>query len=190
MLSSELYRDHYRKKMGQNLKNAYPLTYHLLKNTHWQEMVDQFLAEGECTSPYFWKVPKTFLQFAKKKEFATRYEIPYLEDLLDFEWLEIELYMMPDQPGREGWIVMYSYPVFEKKPLPRPMEKGKYFLYAFRHPISKEVKFIQLTPFYCRVHEWMDEVGEEGAIVKAAEEFQIDLSKALSKGRQFLKQLE
>ncbi len=142
---SEIYRDHYRKKMERSLKKAYPLTYHLLQRAQWDEMIDQFLTEAQCTSPYFWKVPETFLYFAKKKEFALRFEIPYLEDLLDFEWLEIEMYMMPDQPGKESRIVIYSYPVFEKKPLPRPMKKGSYPLYAFRHPESKEVHFSRVV---------------------------------------------
>ncbi len=137
--------DRGRKKFLQSLKKAYPLTHHLLEAKQWDEMVDQFLAEVQCTSPYFWKMPEFFLHFAKKKKYSLRYDIPYLDDLLDFEWLEIEMYMMPDQPGKEDRIVIFSYPVFEKKPLPRSMKKGIYPLYAFRHPESKEIHFSRVV---------------------------------------------
>jgi len=176
-----IYRRHVRRKISRNLEGAFPLAYHILSQEQWDEMVDRFLAEDPCSSPFFWQVPKFFVQFAKKKGYAERFHIPYLEDLLDFEWLEIEMFMMPNE-SEQTRIVTYSYPVFEKN----PREKGVYHLYAFRHPKTKEVHFVRITPFYHRVLELLKECSEEEALVKAAEECNVDAEKALIKGKKFL----
>jgi hypothetical protein len=176
-----IYRKQIRRKISRNLEHAFPLAHHLLSHEQWDEMVDRFLADELCSSPFFWQVPKFFVQFAKDKGYADRFNIPYLEDLLDFEWLEIEMFMMPNQSD-ETRIVIYSYPVFEKK----PMEKGVYHLYASRHPKTKEVHFVRITPFYCRVLELLKEYSEEEALTKAAEEFKLDVAIALVKGKKFL----
>lgn len=176
-----IYLKHVRRKISRNLEQAFPLTHHLLSHEQWDEMVDHFLADEPCSSPFFWQVPKFFVQFAKSKGYANRFNIPHLEDLLDFEWLEIEMFMMPNQSD-ETRIVTYSYPVFEKKPI----EKGVYHLYAFRHPKTKEVHFVRITPFYRRVIELLKECSEEEALIKAAKEFNVDTEKALIKGKKFL----
>ncbi len=173
----KVYLDHFRNKIKHNLKRAFPLTVHLLEPTQWEEMVHRFLAEEECAAPYFWKVPEAFLHFAKKNHYADRLNIPYLDDLMDFEWLEIEMYMMPDGSKEdERRLISYSYPVFEKKPLPRSMKKGIYFLLAFRHPTSKEIHFISLSPFYCRVIDLLknEHLTQSEALMKAAQEFKLD----------------
>lgn len=138
----KIYHEHIRKKINHSLVRAFPLTHHLLQPKQWDDMVTEFFAKEECTSPFFWKVPQALLSFVKKHHYVDRFNIAYLEDLMDFEWLEIEMYMMPDDPKNESRTVVYSYPVFEKKPLPRPMQKGSYPLLAIRHPETKEIHFL------------------------------------------------
>lgn len=182
---NQIYRKQVRRKINRNLEQAFPLAHHLLSQEQWDEMVDRFLAGELCSSPFFWQVPKFFVQFAKKMGYADRFHIPYLEDLLDFEWLEIEMFMMPNQVD-ETRIVTYSYPVFQKQ----PMVKGVYHLYAFRHPKTKEVQFVRITPFYRRVFELLKNSSKEEALMKAAAEFEIDVSMALLKGNDFFRKLE
>lgn len=204
-----IYHEHVRKKIRQTLKRAFPLTHHVLSPAQWNQMIMTFLAEEECSSPFIWTLPKTFAAFAKKQDYAQQFNIPYLSDLLDFEWIEIEIYMMPDQCkgtfnrpkivleevlslNPENRLLTFSYPVFEKQPLPRPMKKGVYFLFAFRHHESKEVQFMSLSPFYCRVVDLLKNGNLTGRelLTQAATEFKLDLDKILAKGEQFLKDLE
>ncbi len=203
----QIYLRFIRRTLEDTLKRAYPLTRHILSDEQWDEIVSDYLANVDCPSPFIWKAPEGFVSFVQTKDWSERFAIPYLVDLVDFEWLEIEMTMMPDcekipSSGEgdiledplfinpESCVVVYSYPVFEKKPLPRPMEKGIYPLLAFRHPEDSDVRFIALSLFYQRVLELLQEnlVGRQ-ALTRAATEFHLDEEKALTIGKKFLSDL-
>lgn len=197
-----------RRKIERVLMRTFPLTYQILLSSHWNELVDRFLGTEDFLSPFLWKMSQTFVTFVQKGNWSILWQIPYLNDLIHFEWLEIEMYMMPDcdkqqfvQQGRilddpllvnpESQIVSYSYPVFEEKNLAREMKKGVYFLLAFRHPIDKEIHFIGLSSFFQLVIELIQRAALTGrdALVTAAAHYQIDEEKALDKGERFLLEL-
>ncbi|MGE5196134.1 MAG: DUF2063 domain-containing protein [Anaerolineae bacterium] len=204
----QVYFELIRSNVEDVLKSAFPLTFHLLEEEQWKEVVDRFLAEQDSPSPFLWKMPQSFVFFVQKNHWAERFNIPYLDDLVDFEWVEIEVYMMPDcspkgfkREGRlldeplylnpESLFLLYSYPVFEKKKLPRLMEKGAYPLFAFRHPEDKDVHFIALSPFFQEVLQLIDKEHLTGrhALNAAAKKFNLDRSRVLTAGKNFLNDL-
>lgn len=196
----KIYRQLIRDKFDGSLKNAFPITYNLLKGFEWDQIIDAFLAAEDLTSPYLWRMPESLASFIKRRDFATKLDLPYLNDLIDFEWLEIEICMMPDIPRQtvktlqlnpESRLVSYSYPVFEKKPLPRPMQKGEYYLFAFRHPENGQANFITLTLFYKCVLELIREEPLSGqeALTLAAAAFRLDQNQVLETGGKFLSDL-
>lgn len=145
-------------------------------------------------------MPESLVSFIKREGFAERLNLPYLNDLVDFEWLEIEICMMPDIPRQTGKVlqlnpesrlVSYRYPVFEKKTLPRPMQKGEYFLLAFRHPETGQAHFITLSLFYKCVLELIQQqpLSGQDALTLVAEAFHFDPSRALEGGEKFLADL-
>jgi hypothetical protein len=203
---AQIYYEHVRGGIESALQRAYPLTCHLLKEKRWNALVDAFLAQEDCATPYLWKMPQFLIPFIEKSRWSEQVRIPYLADLADFEWLEIEIYMMPDCPdkraGRKGdllddplvvnpesRIITYSYPVFEKKKLPRSMQKGSYPLLTFRHPQNMQVYFIALSPFFKAVLEWIQS-GHTGrqALLTSARQFQLNIEETqlLNLGKKFL----
>lgn len=205
---AEVYLELFRNNIEDTLKRAYPLTLHLLNEAQWNEIVDAFLREEDSTSPYIWRMPQAFAEFVRKNSWQDRLNIPYLADLVDFEWLEIELFMMPDHPKKafsrqgdllndilyfnpESVVVSYDYPVFEKKKLPRAMQKGTYFLLAFRKPETGQVRFISLSSFFMAVISLLKEKKLTGkkVLIKAAKLFKFDEKQILPQGEKFLQDM-
>jgi uncharacterized protein len=197
-----------RNNFDDSLRRAYPLTHHLVKSETWNEMVDDFFANHDSSSPFPWRMPEGFARYVKKSQWAKRLKIPYLNDLVDFEWLEIELFMMPDSPQEnftkegsllddplylnpESTIALYRYPVFEKKPLPREMEKGMYPLLAFRYPEKGTVHFVALSSYFQKVVEALRKEPLTGrqALLKPAKKFQLKEEQVLPSGEKFLSDL-
>ena len=203
-----VYFDHYRNNIDEALEKMYPLTRHILKKKKWKELVDAFVIKETSTSPLFWQMPEVLMQFVQKGDWDKKFKVPYLKDLMHFEWVEVEIQMMLDAPRdncvKEGHILKdplyfnpesqllgYSYPVFEKKTLPRPMQKGNYFLLGYRHPEDGEVLFIALSPFFAKVVQLLQEksLSGEDVLKSTAKLFKLDEAKVLSKGEAFLEDL-
>ena len=93
---------HYRRLVfnvvKDSLEAAYPIAHSFINEKDWREMAYRFFSEHNCQTPQVWKLPFEFYEFATAGDFANKYNIPFLNDLLYFEWLEIEVYMMEDLP--------------------------------------------------------------------------------------------
>ncbi len=90
--------------VGDILVTAFPLTYELLDESDWEALVACFLADHPCQSPQVWKMPGEFYAFLSNQDHAFQVNdpllsdrYPFLLDLLYFEWLEVDLFMMEDR---------------------------------------------------------------------------------------------
>lgn len=203
----KFYFDHAKKNVIQTLENVFPLALHLLVPDQWELLTSDFFVNQEMSSPFLWKMPLSFVEFVKRGNWSQRFDLPYLNDLLHFEWVEIEVFMMPDQPKRsqkkvdpldavlylnqESRLLSYSYPVFEKKPLPRQMDKSTYPLFVFRHPIDCQVRFIALSSFFKDVLEQIQSqpcLGRD-VLISSAKKFALEETMVLEKGKSFLSNL-
>ncbi len=173
------YRRLVRNVFEDTLQKAFPITYQVLDVQQWKTLIDRFMAEHRAQTPYVWKMPFEFYQFVVTNDFASTWNRPYLDDLLYFEWIEIEVFTMPDAEvfevrsegdflkevvviNPEFRLIQLEFPVF-KMPAEETLEhRGQYFLLAFRHRPSGVVKFVELNPLLAFVFQSMAEQPKTG----------------------------
>jgi len=153
------------------ISNAYPITTDFFGEEKMKELVDDFFKNHFCQTFQVWKMPSEFKDYIieKRKELCEQYS--FLVDLLLFEWMEIEVFMMPDEPfpeyseqgnilkdklvlNPELQILFFQYPIHHYHPQKIKQElKGEYFVLIHRHPDTKEVIFTELGPATVKIIE-------------------------------------
>lgn len=92
---------HYRRLIfnivNDAIKGNYPIAYKQFTTEAWEEVITDFLAEHAFQNNQLFKMPGEFIAFAEKKNYAAKYDIHYLIDLLKFEWVEVEVHTMADE---------------------------------------------------------------------------------------------
>ena len=165
---------HYRRLIFNivldTLRTAYPLTKDLLGQKNWRKIVHQFFSSYACTEPQVWKIPKDFLDWVEQTELAEKTQYPHFSDLVYFEWIELEMYMMEDirssfkEQGDllndylvlnpESKILILDFPVHNKNANEiNEYDRGKYYCLAFREPVHCKIRFIDLSGLYALVIE-------------------------------------
>jgi len=160
---------HYRRLVFNVIKDAlettYPISFKYIEKNIWEEMVYNFFSIHKCSDPQVWRMPKEFYQFCKSNDYAEIYAIPFLNDLLWFEWLEVELYMMedieyPEYKSSKNWLtkkvavnpehrlIKLEYPVHLEKPFDTIKKKGDYFLLLHREKESGRIQFMNLSVLF------------------------------------------
>lgn len=161
--------NHYRRLVynvvDDILQSAYPLTYNFLSSMEWDDLVHEFLSSHPCQSPQVWHMPKELYEYVVKEGDSLLLKYPFLPELLYFEWLEVELFMMEDKKGNytaegdlntgplvlnpEHILLHFQYPVHLKKAKHIiSTDKGDYYVVMFRHPYSGEIQFMDLSPAF------------------------------------------
>lgn len=157
---------HYRRLVynvvRDTMDSAYPITLAALGEEHWDLLVQDFFSSGIPQTPQIWKLPFEFYRYHASQETGSRIQKPYLEDLLYFEWLEIEVHTMPDRPypdyrkhgdifndrlaiNPEYEIIRLEYPVHLHAVKEATELKGDYFVLIFRSPETGYVQFLNLS---------------------------------------------
>lgn len=165
---------HYRRLVfniiNDSLQSAYPLTFQLLTEAEWGELADEFFTSHPCQSPQVWWMPREFYEYIVETEHQIIVNYPFLPNLLEMEWLEVELFMMEDisidyhQNGRlsadtlvlnpEHRLVRFDYPVHLKRASEiDPSDKEHYFLIMHREPETGKVLFMDISVFFARIIE-------------------------------------
>lgn len=192
----------YRSKVfgiiREALTTAYPITVKVLGEERWQRLVVDFFSQHAAQTPYYWRMPRELCDFVKNADLAARWTLPYLDDLLLFEWLEVEVFRMEDSPvppytpegsvlehplvlNPEHRLTQFSYPVYKMSARILEGHRGSYFLLTYRHPKTLSVHFVELS----RLHTLMLEVLKQGAfpgrdiLQFAAEQLMITMSEDL-----------
>lgn len=161
---------HYRRLVftvvKDTLKAAFPIARKLVGKKKWQSAVVYFFENHKCQSPQVWRLPQEFQEFYQQNEFPFDKNSLMLKELLQYEWLETEVYMMEDipvpefrrqsrgeediyVPNPEIKILALHYPVHTKDAsLISEADKGHYFVSIHRDYETKQVKFNDLSyPF-------------------------------------------
>ena len=165
---------HYRRLVYNVVRNtlemAYPITRKVCQENVWNDMVSEFFSNHPCQTPQVWQMPYEFYQYAKNNDYRIRFKMPFLIDLLYFEWIEIEVHTMPDLPvpsfslnGSEKTDIPVTNPEFRIIRLEYPVhlfsisqveqKRGDYFLLVFREPDTGKVEFISLSALYAYIIE-------------------------------------
>lgn len=156
---------------SDTLETAYPITYSFLPTETWEKLVYDFFAEHKCQTTQVWRMPLEFYDYCKEKNIQEKIKIPFLNDLLYFEWLELDVHTMEDIAypktkeigswltdvialNPEHRLIQLSYPVHTTAPTEQLEEKqGDYFLLIYREKESGRVQFFDLSMLYVFIIE-------------------------------------
>jgi len=72
------------------LSNGYPIFFQTISEKKFEKLIYDFMRYG-AKSTVMWKMPNEFRKFVKKSKVLK--EVPYINDLLWFEWIEVALMM-------------------------------------------------------------------------------------------------
>ena len=128
------------------LTKAYPLTKELFGKENWEKEVIHFFATHKCQTAQIWKMPKEFCEFYSENPLPFNHNCTFVPELLLFEWMELEIFMMEDEDifvsNPEIRIMPLSFPIHQKKITKiTEADKGQYFTLFVRNHDSKKVKY-------------------------------------------------
>ena len=204
---------HYRELVynivDDTLQSAFPLTFDLLSEDEWNEIVHYFFSTHKCQSNSIWRTPHEFYLFIEGNDLEIKKKYNFIEELLLFEWTEIDIYMMPDVQYPEykstgGWlseiitvnpehkILQLSWPVHLKNPNDiTGDDKSEYYVLIFREKESGKVQFINLSVYFAWLIEKIE--IEKKSLVKILKEaeslFGIEVKKLFENTIPFLEEL-
>ena len=160
---------HYRRLVfnviKDTLETTFPIAFQYIDSKIWDEMVYTFFSIHKCNDPQVWRMPNEFVDFCEEENYSEKFTLPFLNDLLRFEWMEVEVYMMEDieyptniyttillqskiAVNPEHKIIKLEYPVHMEKPFDAINKKGNYFLLLFREKESGRVQFSNLSVLF------------------------------------------
>jgi hypothetical protein len=159
------YRRLFRNNIANNLQQAFPIAFKVLETTQWDTLVNDFFAKHDAQTPHIWKLPFEFFQFVKHNNYIVNFDLPFLNDLLYFEWTEIEVYTMQDiapepykntgellnskiEVNQEHRLINLKYPVHIYASKIAVKNIGEYYLLTYRMPKTFEVKFVNLPALH------------------------------------------
>jgi hypothetical protein len=171
---AQQYRSLVYNIIDDTLQASLPLTFNLLSNEEWDNFVNDFFSLNNCRTHQLWRLPKEVHEFVVSTNYPLIHQYPFLPELLWFEWLEIELFMMEDKSAHfsmegnllndaliinpEYHLQYFSYPVHIKMASEiKASDKGHFFLGLHRDPESGKVLFTQLAPLLARMLEILGE---------------------------------
>ncbi len=101
---------HYRRLFFSVIKNnifqAFPIAAEVLGKKQLTSMIDEFFSLHNAQTSQVWKLPGEFYEFAKTGNWNEKFKMPWLTDLLLFEWVEIKVHTMPNGSNgfQRSWI--------------------------------------------------------------------------------------
>ncbi|MCX6182249.1 MAG: putative DNA-binding domain-containing protein [Bacteroidetes bacterium] len=170
--------EHYRSLVyniiDDTMQSALPLTFNLLTIEEWDRFVNDFFCQHNCRTAQLWRLPLEVHEFVISSNYYLQKKYPFFAELLWFEWLEVELFMMDDKPASfslsghilnnplvinpEFHLQYFSYPIHTKVANDiKKEDKNHHFLALHREPESGKVLFTQLSPLLARMLEILGE---------------------------------
>lgn len=160
---------HYRRLVNNvvtdTMNTAFPISRAAVGPDVWTSLVDEFFTREDPGVPQLWKLPFEFYRFHLTRNTGKAIKHPYLSDLLYFEWMEIEVHVMPDREipdfrnegdllkdilvvNPEYEIIQLQYPVHRYSAKLSPEHKGNYYILIYRMPDSGNVHFMDLSELH------------------------------------------
>lgn len=153
-----VYRELVSERMLDTLKNISPVARSLLSDKEWWALLWDYLKKSPPKSEILRELAGEFAAHLKSRRHPLFKKYPYLGELLEYEYLEIEMRFAPEDGGRTPpgkWrinpahaLAAYRWPVhfigvdFRD---PKKMPRGEYHLLLWRDPQGLEVKFMEVN---------------------------------------------
>ena len=179
----QIYRELFYNNVEDFLANAFPVLRALTADTRWHAMVHDFYARHQCHEPQFHKIAEEFLRYLGDERGAIEGDPPFMRELAQYEWVELELgvsetKLTPELADPNGdllaqiplasplaWTLAYDFPVHKISPEFQPTTPGAQptllIVYRNRHD---DVKFMEVNAITARL---MQLIGEEPASGRA-----------------------
>lgn len=164
----------YEELLFNNLEGfllaCYPVTRKLLGERAWKRAVRQFFVEHHCHSPLFRDIPKAFLDWLGEPAKARFPDLPYLTELMHYEWLELAVSISPEEADPDAIdpagdllagqpalhpsarLACSRYPVHRIGPRFKPTAPdAEPHCYLLFRDTSDSVRFILLNPLAARL---------------------------------------
>jgi uncharacterized protein len=186
------YRNLVRNIFTDTLSTGLPITYRILSVEEWNYAIDTFMGQYACPSPYVWRMPYDFYEFVQAYGLGERLNKPWLEDLVYFEWLELEIHTMADisipklntidkniNLGHTFFeqnlvflnpyyrISTFEYPVHNRNHKEFEANKGNYQILVYRHIQKFSVHFMELSPLFSLMIE-----NKQGRLIHIPEQIE------------------
>ena len=106
----DLYRELFFNNILDTLGNAFPVLHEVLDDAHWLRLCQDFFAQHQCHTPYLSHVPGEFVEFLERQPDLG---LPWLLELAQWEWSELELFLAADEtvPANLGNDPLHGIPV-------------------------------------------------------------------------------
>lgn len=154
----QVYRELVTERMLDTLKNISPVARGLLSDKEWWSLLWAFLKKSPPKSEILRELAGEFSQFLKTRRHPLFKKYPYLGELLEYEYLEIEMRFAPEDRAKTPagkvrinpahLLKTYVWPVHfigENFRDPKKMPRGEYHLLLWRDPESLDVKFMEVN---------------------------------------------
>ncbi len=137
-----VYRDLFFNNIQETLASAFPVLHKVLDAEQWQILCEQFFADFQCHTPYLSRLPYEFVTYLKQSQVN---DPPWLIELAQWEWTELELFLAPDA----NITMATTQDVLNDIPMLSPLVRLQNFNYAV-HNIS--VDYLPDAPAEQAVH--------------------------------------
>ena len=167
----ELYKELIFNRFLDSFEYAFPFTKEVLGDERFEFLVEDYVKEHH-SKQILWQEAKGLVDFVIKNDWKFKKEFPFIDDLIYYEWLEIELSNENEEGNRTefNWnknyqisktarLNIYEYPVHKYEELEIDeiiQNKERYNLLVFREPQNFEIKTVELTDF---VYQLLDEIS-------------------------------
>ncbi len=174
---------------------CFPISRKLIDDTQWERTVRRFVSEYRCLSPLFRDIPKEFLDWLGDKFDELLPGLPFLQEFMHYEWLELAVTITPDevdprqvdvdgdylsaQPllNPSAQLACYNYPVHLIGPGFQPQQPdGQIHCYLLYRDDEDRVQFILLNPVTARLVELLQqqEISGRDALLQIAADINHD----------------
>lgn len=143
------------------IESAYPIAKSYINEVHWETMIDEFILEHKCQHPQIMRMPGEFIDFIEEKGYSKKYNLPFLSDLLNFEWVEVIVHTMKDVKIQEFntkgdfsnsrlvfspyiELLQLEYPIHQLRKTDIESAKGNYFILVYRQE-NGTVQYLELN---------------------------------------------
>ncbi len=94
----QIYQELIYNNINSILKRAFPVSFSILTSSQWHKLVKGFIKDHSATSPYFYHIPKQFVDYLNG---LPKLSFPFLVELMHYEWIELEVEISPDYQPKE-----------------------------------------------------------------------------------------
>lgn len=198
-----VYRELFLNTVSQFFANAYPTCHEVLGPARWDTLMRAFLARHGAHMSYFHFLGQEFLAFLQSDAYTPLNDPPWLVQLADWEWRELEVSIDPASSpapiasltpdtvcavSLTARLCAYDWPVHQVVP-GKDLEAAPTFLLVWRDQ-TDAVHFAQLAPLMAALLDALDgTLSIQGHLQSVAEACGRDVAQLWSLAAPFLQDL-